>query len=809
MKISYAILKKFLPGLSLLPGEVAEMLTMGGFEVEGISSSSGSATDIAGVTIARILKIEKHPRADRLSVVEVDTGKGTTSVVCGAPNLKVGMKSPFAGIGAKIRDGVEVRKAKIRGVESVGMLLSEYELGISEDHSGIMELDSESAVGVSFPRTEPGVDTVFEVNVLPNRPDCLSHLGIAREISVLAGLPWQMPPMDTPEGENDFSQFARVELEAPELCPRYAARVITGVRIDESPQWLKDELAQIGQRPINNVVDATNYVLFLLGQPLHAFDLHRLGGREIRIRKSRKGEKITTIDHVERSLSEGILIIADRDNPVALAGVMGGEGSEVSPDTVDILLESAGFSTGSIRNSSRVMGLDTESSLRFKRGVDPEGVVVALNYVTGLIAQITGGTIARGVCDHYPRKPDPVHLRIHLERARNILGIPVKQEESIRILTGLDFQPVSRENGDHIEATVPSYRFDLKEEADLIEELARVIGYDKVPPCLPVFQADPRRWNAPEQKRVELERKIRDALVHQGFHQVITYSFLSDSENRLFSPQSRAISISNPLSETMQVMRGSLLPGLLGVMAHNWRRKYANIRLFEIGRVFQHDEVDGNRLCEKNRVAGLVLESNPHPYWQDYLAQGFHFFHVKGLLENLFEWLTIRNISFLDHAHPVFEPGNTGSIAVGPHGEIGVYGRMEKAIIDSYGVTFPVYAFECDIDPLVVFERAEIKFVPFPRHPGIEWDIAFIVDEAVTCQEVSDIIFQSDRTLIQDVRIVDLYHGKDQVPEGKKSMAFRISYLSPERTLTDDEVRIVHQKVVENIREKLSAVIRE
>jgi len=806
MKIAYPILKKFLPGLSLPPREVAEILTMGGFEVEGISSPSQPASEVTGITVAEVLKVEKHPRADRLSLVEVDTGEGTVKVVCGAPNVKPGMKSPYARAGSTIRDGVEVRQAKIRGVESEGMLLSEYEMGISDDHSGIMELVPESRVGAPFAEAAPDSDWIFEVNVLPNRPDCLSHLGIARELSVLSGISWQMPEMELNEGEKDFSELARVELEAPDLCPRYAARVITGVRIDESPRWLRDELALVGQRPINNVVDATNYVLFLLGQPLHAFDLHRLGGREIRVRTSRKGERIVTIDHVERELPEGMLIIADRDHPVALAGIMGGEESEVTADTEEILLESAGFSPLAIRHSSGAIGLDTESSLRFKRGVDPSGVVLALESVAGLIAQITGGTIARGACDLFPEKPTPAKLFLELERARSLLGIQVEKKEAYRIFTGLGFQPESPEAGDTIGITVPSFRFDLKEEADLIEELARVIGYDRVPPALPVFRADRRRWNVPEKKRVELERKIRDALAGQGFFQIITYSFISASDNRIV-PSDGDIVLSNPLSEAMGVMRGSLFPGMLGALVHNWRRKVANIRLFEIGRTFSRGQ--GGEMREWNRVAGVVLEAEPDSSWENHLARGFHFHHLKGILENLFELINIRNINFLDHTHPVFEPGSTGRIMLGSKEDIGVFGQVRKTIIDSYGITSPVFAFEGDIDPLIASGLAEPRFIPFPRHPGIEWDVAFIVDDSVTYQDVKDVILGSDRDLIQDTRMIDLYRGKDQVPEGKKSMAFRVSYMSPERTLTDDEVREVHEKVMKNIREKLSAKIRE
>jgi phenylalanyl-tRNA synthetase beta chain len=808
LKISLNILGKFLPDLRKSPGEIAEALTMGGLEVEAILPVRDHPSGITGVVTAEVTLVEKHPGADRLSVCEVNDGQVIHRVVCGAPNVKAGMKYPFARIGAKLPAGVEIKKAKIRWVESSGMLLSKAELGISDDHSGIMELPDETKIGIDFNELEKDIDIILEVNVTPNRSDCLNHLGIARELSVLSGSNFVLPQVIVKEEGQDISESARVDLLAPEACPRYCGRVISGVKIGESPVWLKEDLGRIGQRSINNIVDATNYVLFLLGQPLHAFDLSRIQGREILIRESRAGEKLVTIDHAERELPPGTLVIADRERPIALAGVMGGAETEVRNETREIFLESAWFNPLAIRQSSKMMKLSSESSLRFARGVDPEGVALALDYAAMLILQIAGGKLARGKVDSYPGKKPGEKLSLDLSEVRRVLGDPVPIEEAERIFTALGFQPEKSPDGTRISVIVPSFRHDLREPVDLIEEIARVSGYGRIQPTWPELRADRRSLGVPEKKMVNLENKVRDLISGQGFAQIITYSFISPAENQVFSADNE-LRIANPLSEGMEVMRGSLLPGLIGTVVHNLRRKFNDLRFFELGRTFRRETGKGTEIQETNRVAGVIARVEPPEGWRGWLAREFDIYHFKGILENIFSGLNLENISFREKPSQGFEPGLSGGIVLDSRFEVGRFGRIAESVRKSYEIQPVVFAFELDLDTLLSRGIRPKKFTAFPRHPGVEWDIAFFVNDSVTYDEIRNVILQSDSNLIKDAKLIDLYRGKEQLAAGKKSMAFRIYYLSPDHTLTDEEVRAVHRRVAENLRQNFSAVIRE
>jgi len=808
LKISLNILRKFLPDLRKSPGEIAEALTMGGLEVEGIIPVRDHPSGVTGVVVAQVTLVEKHPGADRLSVCEVNDGQVIHRVVCGAPNVKAGMKYPFARIGAKLPAGVEIKKAKIRGIESSGMLLSKAELGISDDHSGIMELPPDTKIGIDFNELEEDIDVILEVNVTPNRPDCLNHLGIARELSVLSGANFVLPQVILNEEGPDILESARVGILAPEACPRYCGRVISGVKIGESPVWLKEDLGRIGQRSINNIVDVTNYVLFLLGQPLHAFDLSRIQGREVLIRESRAGEKLVTIDHVERELPPGTLMISDRERPIALAGVMGGAETEVRDETREVFLESAWFNPLAIRQSSRMMKLASESSLRFARGVDPEGVALALDYAAMLILQIAGGKLARGKVDSYPGKRPGEKLSLDLSEIRRVLGDPVPSEEAARIFTSLGFQPEKSPDGNRIDVTVPSFRQDLKEPVDLIEEIARVSGYGKIQPTWPELRADRRSLSAPAKKSVNLERKARDLISGQGFAQIITYSFISPAENQVFTADNE-LRIANPLSEGMEVMRGSLLPGLINTVVHNLRRKFNDLRFFELGRTFRRETGKGTEIQETNRAAGVIARVEPPEGWRGLLAREFDLYHCKGILENIFNGLSLENISFQEKPSQGFEPGFSGRIVLDSQLEVGRFGRIAESVRKKYEIQPVVFAFELDLDTLWARGIHSKKFVAFPRHPGVEWDIAFFVDNSVTYDEIRKVILQSDPNLIKDARLIDLYRGKEQLAVDKKSMAFRIYYLSPDHTLTDEEVRAVHRRVAENLHQKFSAVIRE
>ena len=628
MRVSLEWLREYVD-VTGSPEDLARRLTMAGLEVEALHRLGEG---IHGVVVAEVLDVRQHPHADRLSVCRVHDGQEVLEIVCGAPNVRPGMKAPLARVGAKLPDGRVIRKAKIRGVESRGMLCSEQELNLAQTSDGIYALPDDLPVGVDLRQALALEDWILEIGVTPNRPDCLSLVGVAREVAAITGAGWRLPPVAPQEAQEPVSQWASVEIREPELCWRYAARVLLDVRVAPSPRWLARRLEAAGLRPINNVVDVTNYVLLELGHPLHAFDCDRLAGRRIVVQRAKGGERFTTLDGVARTLPEDALLICDARGPVAVAGVMGGQDSGVTEATRTVLLESAYFLPASVRRTSKRLGLTTEASYRFERGTDPQGLILALDRAARLIAELSGARVARGRLDVYPRPWTPRRIRLRPARVRRVLGIPLSAQEIRERLQRLGLT-VTQGGEESLEVAIPSHRVDLDQEADLIEEVARLGGYDQIPTPLPsgslMSEAlePPAPWPA-----------VRRALLGQGWNEVISYSFMDLGDlDRLRIPQDhplrRTVVLRNPLSTEQAHLRTTLLPGLLRALRWNQHRGVTRGKLFEWGRIFLPQP--GEKLPrEPMRIGGV--------WWGTREPQGWHrpaaeadFFDVKGAVEGL------------------------------------------------------------------------------------------------------------------------------------------------------------------------------
>lgn len=651
--------------------------------------------------------------------------------------------------------------------------------------------------GIGEVRVEAGLkDYILDINVTPNRPDCLSIIGVAREVSALTGKSFKEKGFRVKEAGRDIRGFITVKVLDPDLCPRYTARVVKGVTIGPSPDWLKTRLEVLGIRPINNVVDITNYVMLEYGQPLHAFDYNLIADKRIEVRRAKKGEEITTLDSVRRPLEEGDLVICDGKGPVALAGVMGGKESEVKGDTRDILLESAFFLPKGIRRTSKAMGLTTESSYRFERGVDRDGVVKALDRVAMLVSQVAGGSIAKGYIDVYPDpyKPPPIELRV--ERVNAILGRGLQGKEIKDQLRGLGIilKP-SKKRGVFI-AVPPSFRVDISREIDLIEEIARLTGYDRIATTLPRACLTPSRRT----KAQVLEAMMRDILTSNGFLEVINYSFISPSLQRITGEG--AIRLLNPLTEEQSIMRGSLIPSLLNTLRYNINRKNTDIRVFEIRKVFATK--DG--FCEEERRASGLISGLRGGRW-NIIKEEVDFYDVKGVVEVLLEGIGCEGVAFIPREDiPYLHPGRGCNVVVKGK-DIGVLGGIHPAILDGLDIGQPVYIFELDVDTLMDLAFGYKTFKPLPIYPAVVRDVAVVIDKGVPSQMILEAIKSMGTKVIEDVSVFDVYCGRG-IPEGKRGMAFRIVYRSGEKTLTDEEVNTIHQQVVKGLMDRFGAELR-
>jgi phenylalanyl-tRNA synthetase beta chain len=793
----------------LSPEELAHALTMGGLEVDAVEHRF---TWAGKVITAKVLTVEPHPDADKLRLALVDTGTGQEKIVCGAPNLKKGMVGALAVIGADLGEGMVVKKAKIRGVESKGMLCSERELGISDDHSGIMELREDLQPGLDLIEALGLDDVVLEVAITPNRGDALSVLGIARDVAAITGRPLNLPAIEFEEHEPPIEADAAITVADPEGCPRYVGRLVRGVKIGPSPLWMRDRLKACGVRPISNVVDVTNYVLMELGQPLHAFDFARLGGGRIHVRAAAEGELFTTLDGQERKLEAGMLLICDGEKPVALAGVMGGLNSEIEDDTEDVLIESAFFNALNTRRTSKRLGLSTEASFRFERGIDQEGCAIAANRAAQLIAQLAGGQVASGVLDVYPKPYQPVQIPLSVSRTAQYLGLPLSREQVVGSLESLGIKVESTGDPDLINAQPPAVRTDLERPVDLSEEVARLVGFDNIPAKLPwaPLSAKSRAWN-----QVVRERS-RDLMCGLGFDEAISLSFAHPRfmENLRLAegdPRRLVVKLLNPLSEDQSVLRTTLLPGLLTACRRNVAFSVPDVALFEVGKVFWHRE--GSKLPqEPARLGGVLCGLAAAVSWwigEQTVSQA----HARGAVEYLLNGLGLNDLTFVvpDKTPPYFEPGTCCQVLQGQL-LMGELGKVHPKVAAAYDLDVSVYAFELDFDRMVELAPAGKAYTPLPRYPEVVRDMAIVVDEGVGAGDMLNAAREPQskkaRKWLAGVELFDLYRGKP-LAKGQKSLAFRFRYRSPERTLTEDEVLPAHQEVVEELLERFQGTLRQ
>ncbi len=797
MRLSINWLKDFVP-LPVSPQELAEKLTLAGLEIDALETF---APAFAGVIVAQALTVEPHPQADRLKVVVVNDGRQQRRVVCGAPNVQAGGRYAFAPVGAVLADGKPLKAAKIRGILSEGMLLAEDELGLSDDHRGLLELPPQTPVGADLAEVLGLNDIVLEVAVTPNRPDCLSVLGLAREVAALYDLPLHLPKVELVEDPEPVERYAQVIIEDPENCPRYTARMVVDVEVRPSPFWLRRRLQVCGLRAINNLVDVTNYVMLEYGQPLHAFDFQCLREGRIVVRRPLGEETFTTLDGQSRPLVHETLLICDAAQPVAIAGVMGGLDSEVTTATKRVLIESAYFHPPAIRKTAKRLGLTSESAYRFERGVDPEGVIPALNRAAQLMAELGSGRILRGLLDACPRPLRSPRLTLRLSRTNAVLGTTLVKDQVRDILRRLQMPPLA-EDEDNLAVQVPSYRGDLIREIDLIEEVARLHGFANIPVTLPRVEM----WARRPSKEARLREQVRELLVGMGFAEVITYAFQPERLTaQLFGTTEgpEFVRLANPISEEQAVMRVALLPGLVETMRRNVAHLSRDLKIFELGMVFRPRP--GEQLPQETLLlAGLMTGARQTPAWNLAAETPVDYFDLKGVVENLLTGLLVTDVSYQPAAKAFLRHG-TAVVAAGH--ELGFLGELHPETAERCELKQPAWVFELNFAHLAAAAQDSPRFQPLPRYPAVFRDLAIILSAAIPAAQVQDVLFACGRPLLVEAQLFDVYTGPP-VPAGERSLAFHLCYRDPDRTLTEEDVNPWHEAIIQGLAKQLGARLR-
>jgi phenylalanyl-tRNA synthetase beta chain len=802
MKVSYRWIRSLAPELTQTPEEASERLAGLGFPVEGAETLAEGLGDIV---VGRVVEVHSHPNADRLRVCNVDGGNGVVQVVCGADNVQAGAWYPLAPVGATLPGGMQIRKAKLRGEVSEGMLCSERELGLGRGHEGIMELAVEAEAftpGVSLVEALGLQDVRLDVEITSNRPDLLSHQGIARELTPgghaslvdppipgedpgvvesLAGLPVVSGPEEVSVGG------VTLRIQDPDLCPRYLGLVVRGVTVGPSPSWLQSRLRAAGARPINNVVDATNYVLLELGQPLHAFDLGQLAETTVVVRRAREKERIRTLDGEDRTLGPEMLAICDARKPIAVAGVMGGEESEVGRDTTDVLLECALFTPGPVRATRKALGLSTDASYRFERGVDPQGLRTALERCARIILATAGGEVGEAVLDVAPAPPSPIRVGLRPGRVERVLGVAFPVEAIRSLLEPLGFQLEEEDGGGNLSVQVPGFRsWDVTREVDLIEEIARRHGYDRFPDDLGAF----RPGNVPDHPLFQLEDDLRTEMTAWGLLEAQTPAFAPEGEGE--------VEVVNPISMEERWLRGSLLPALLRRVRYNLARGNRDVRLYELGTVFAAGP-RGELPRERTRLAVVLHGNRVPPHWAG-TDEAVDLWEVKGILERILRRIpgTGWTLKPLDSRGtekarsteapglPVLEPGSSFQVLDEEGVQVGVGGRVPAGGLDLPPWAGAVWGVEVTL-PAEPAVAPPVTMVPLPTHPGVDRDLALLVPEKHAAGGILERLRVQGGGVLREVRVFDVYRGEG-VPEGFRSLAVRLHFRAEERTLTDGEV---------------------
>lgn len=801
MRISLAWLKDYI-GLDVAVDQLVHDLTMLGLEIEAVHRPGDEITQ---VKIGRILSIEPHPEADKIVVCKTDVGEGEPlQICCGAKNMKVGDKVPTAVVGATLPGGFSIGRRKMRGVESSGMMCSARELGLGENHEGLLILPEEGfPVGADAKPLLGLDDVILEIEVTPNRGDWASYLGVARELSAHYRTPWRRPDVSLTEIDAESVSFSSVSVESPDLCPRYLGRVCLDVKVGPSPDWLARRVAAAGMRSINNVVDITNYVLLETGQPLHAFDLDKLAGNGIVVRRARPGESIRTLDGEVRALAEDMLVIADAERPQCVAGIMGGAESEVTAGTTRIFLESAWFLPASVRKTSRALNLASESSQRFQRGADPAMAAFALDRAAALLAQVAGAHIARGALDHYPNPLPVAETTLRHARVAALLGVDIPADAQRGHLTRLGFE-VIESGGEATRFRAPTWRPDIHGEADLIEEIARLHGFDNIParlPRLPQVQAT----LAPEERLV---RRLRRFLVDQGLTETMHWTFTNEEDVRKAGLPADAhpmVRLQNPLSERHATMRPSLVPAMLNCLRHNINHGRRSAALFEIGPVYRPAAPGADHpVTQYPRLAVALTGAADAAHWSR-PERPADFYDLKGMAEAALEHFGLT-AGFSALECDTYQPGQSADIAVGGT-PVGRLGKVSHTVLDNFGIGQEVFLLEVDLEPLWALLPEPAQFTDLPEFPASLRDLAVVVDRSKPAGSLLETAREAGGKLLAEAFIFDIYTGKP-IPEDKKSVALGLSFQSPERTLTDKDTEKAVQRILRQLERDHGAVLR-
>ncbi|WP_300348692.1 phenylalanine--tRNA ligase subunit beta [Clostridium sp.] len=792
MKVPFNWLKDYVD-IDMTAVELGDALTLSGSKLEEVITAGA---EIENIVTCQIDKIEQHPDAEKLKICQVNIGSEVIQIVTAADNMKEQDKVPVALHGAVLADGSKIKKGKLRGVVSNGMFCSEEEIGIADGKEiiGLMILPEDAPIGVCIKEYLGLNKEVLDFEITSNRPDCLSILGMARETAATTGKTYKMPNTKFEvKCDKNINDEIKVSVN-DKLCNRYMARGVKNVKVSHSPAWMQERLLDAGVRPINNIVDITNFVMLELGQPMHAFDRSELKSSNIVVERAKEGEKFTTLDEVERELNSDVLCIKDGEEIVALAGIMGGLNSGVTEKTTEIVFESANFDGTNIRVNSKNLGLRTESSSRFEKDIDPNLAALAIDRACALVEELGCGEVMEGTIDVYNKVKEEKNLEVSLSWVNKFLGISLEAEEMKKCLDSLDLKTTI--NGDTLEILVPTFRIDVDIREDVAEEIARIYGYNNIPATLISTSTEKEA----KDKKQLLDEKVIDAMLASGLNQSISYSFVSpkvfdkiclkdDSELR------NVVKIKNPLGEDYSVMRTSTLPSMMESLARNYSRSNDVVRLFELGKTYTKNS-DENELPTETNILTIGI------YGQcDY-------FDLKGIVENLLNTLGLKSASFKRMSeNPSYHPGKTAELVLGKT-SLGVLGEIHPDVNENYDIDVPCYVAELNLDAMYKFSKTEKAYKALPKYPAITRDIALLVDDAILVQEIEESIRKSGGQIVEKVELFDVYKGA-QIPEGKKSIAYAIAYRDPSKTLKDKDINKVHDKILRGLEYKLGAQLRE
>lgn len=794
---------------------LVDKITRAGLEVETVTYLGEG---LEGVVTGKVTAIERHPDSDHLWVCQMDYGQGIVQILTGAQNVKQNDMVPVAVVGSTLPpssrnpEGMKLAAVKMRGLDSFGMLCSADELGIDnklllpEQRNGIFILPADTPIGVDVKEVLGLNDVVIDIDLTANRADCFSIIGLAREIAALTGCPLKMPAMDVAEAAGgSAAEMASIKIEAPELCPRFAVRVLKNIKITESPEWMQKRLRACGMRPISNVVDVTNYVMLELGQPMHAYDYDKVAGHTLVVRRGGEGEKLLTLDEQERTLDPSMIVIGDLDRAVGLGGVMGGFDTEVTGETVNVMLEAASFHGPSIRRTSRSLGLRSEASGRFERGVDTIKTHNALNRAAYLLEQMGACETVAGIVEAYPEEVKPAVIKVTPEVISGRVGIAISKEEMVKTLTSLEFDV--QEEGDALVITAPSWRNDVTCNADISEEIARIHGLDHIESHMPVLGMAQGRQFVVE----DVKDSIQDYMVAVGMNEVMSYSFINPSafdKLQLPADDSRrnAIELLNPITDEFKVMRTTMAPSVLNAAAYNLARQHNKVAIFEVGRVYLPKELPlKEQPTEKSMLCAVISGKCNDLNWCT-CRDNVDFYDMKGVVEGLMAKLMLNDYKLVHYAVPYLHPGK--SCAVEVDGKIiGWFGELHPLAQEAFGLPQEAYILEMEIEPLVAAAIAVPKYKHLAKYPSMSRDIAVVVPLEVTNAELEAVIREHAGELLIGVKVFDIYTGK-QVAEGCKSMAFNLTYQAADRTLTDAEVDASMKKVIAEVGEAYKAELR-